>query len=127
MAHAYTEDQLVEQPAIELFRKLGWETASAFEELFGPGGTLDRETSAEVVLLARLRGALQQLNPGLQAEAISAAVNQLTRDRSVMSLAAANRDVYELLKQGVQVSVPDLKRSGQKIERVRVVDWENAL
>ena len=76
-------------------------------------------------MLARLRAALQQLNPGLQAEAISAAVNQLTRDRSVMSLAAANRDVYELLKQGVQVSVPDRERGGQKTERVRVIDWEN--
>ena len=42
-----------------------------------------------------------------------------------MSLAAANRDVYELLKQGVQVSVPDPERGGQKTERVRVVDWEN--
>jgi type I restriction enzyme R subunit len=125
MPHAYTEDQLVEQPAIELFRKLGWKTASAFEELFGPDGTFQRETSAEVVLLARLRAALQQLNPRLQAEAISAAVNQLTRDRSVMSLATANRDVYELLKQGVQVSVADPERGGQKIERVRVIDWDN--
>ena len=28
-ANAYTEDQLVEQPAIELFAELGWQTASA--------------------------------------------------------------------------------------------------
>ena len=27
--HAYTEDQLVEQPAIGLFEDLGWETVSA--------------------------------------------------------------------------------------------------
>lgn len=26
--HAYTEDQLVEQPAIGLFEDLGWETVS---------------------------------------------------------------------------------------------------
>jgi hypothetical protein len=30
--HAYTEDQLVEQPAIGLFGVLGWQTASALEE-----------------------------------------------------------------------------------------------
>jgi type I restriction enzyme R subunit len=123
--HGYTEDQLVEQPAIDLFGKLGWETASAFDEVFGFDGTLERETSAEVVLIPRFRGALERLNPKLQAEAISAAINQLTRDRSVMSLAAGNRDVYELLKQGVQVSVPDPKHGGQKIERVRVIDWDN--
>jgi hypothetical protein len=28
MPHAYTEDQLVEQPAIGLFAELGWQTVS---------------------------------------------------------------------------------------------------
>jgi type I restriction enzyme R subunit len=42
-----------------------------------------------------------------------------------MSLSAANRDVYGFLKDGISVSVPDIKRCGQKIERVRVIDWEN--
>ena len=32
-AHAYTEDQLVEQPAIGLFAELGWTTVSALEEI----------------------------------------------------------------------------------------------
>ena len=36
--HAYTEDQLVEQPAIGLFGVLGWQTVSALEETFGSGG-----------------------------------------------------------------------------------------
>ncbi|OGA62702.1 MAG: hypothetical protein A3G81_15640 [Betaproteobacteria bacterium RIFCSPLOWO2_12_FULL_65_14] len=52
---AYTEDQLVEQPAIALFAELGWQTVSAMDEKFGAGGTLGRETSGEVVLVARLR------------------------------------------------------------------------
>lgn len=54
-AHAYTEDQLVEQPAIALFAELGWQTVSAMEERFGADGTLGRETSGEVVLAPRLR------------------------------------------------------------------------
>ena len=54
-AHAYTEDQLVEQPAIGLFGELGWQMVSAMEEVFGPSGTLGRETSGEVVLVPRLR------------------------------------------------------------------------
>ena len=37
--HAYTEDQLVEQPAIALFAELGWQTVSAMDEVFGPSGT----------------------------------------------------------------------------------------
>ena len=41
-----------------------------------------------------------------------------------MSLEAANREVYLLLKEGIKVSVPDRERGGQKTERLRVIDWE---
>ena len=58
MSHAYTEDQLVEQPAIGLFAALGWQTISALEETFGTAGTLGSETKSEVVLVERLRIAL---------------------------------------------------------------------
>lgn len=34
--HPYTEDQLVEQPAIGLFAALGWQAVSALEESFTP-------------------------------------------------------------------------------------------
>jgi type I restriction enzyme R subunit len=123
--HAYTEDQLVEQPAIGLFAELGWQTVSAMEETFGAPGTLLRETKGEVVLVSRLRAALVKLNPALPPEAITAAVDELTRDRSAMSLEAANREVYLLLKEGIKVSVPDKERGGQKTERLRVIDWEH--
>ena len=36
--HGFTEDQLVEQPALEVLESLGWETISAADELFGPRG-----------------------------------------------------------------------------------------
>ena len=77
-AHAYTEDQLVEQPAIGLFAELGWQTVSALEETFGATGTLLRETKGEVVLVSRLRAALERLNPALPPEAITAAVSWIS-------------------------------------------------
>lgn len=123
--HAYTEDQLVEQPAIGLFASLGWQTVSAMEETFGPGGTLGRETKGEVVLSGRLRTALATLNPGLPAEAIQSAIDELARDRSAMSLEAGNREIYALLKDGITVSTHDREHGGQKTERLRVVDWED--
>jgi type I restriction enzyme, R subunit len=84
--HAYNEDQLVEQPAIQLLAELGWDIAFSNphpsplpegEVLYGnPGplvtgvgvrvdetGLLGRETNAEVVLEARLRAAIERLNP----------------------------------------------------------------
>ena len=65
------------------------------------------------------------MNPQLPSEAITSAVDELTRDRSAMTLAGANREVWTLLKDGVKVVVPDRERGGIKDERVRVVDWEN--
>ena len=97
MTHAYTEDQLVEQPAIGQFDALGWQTISALEETLGPsppaqlpegeGRTwLGRETKGEVVLVDRLRAALTKLNSGLPAEAIQSAIDELARDRSAHPL-----------------------------------------
>ena len=122
---SYTEDSLVEQPAIQLFAELGWETLIASDEVMGESGTLGRETKSEVVLAPRLRNVLTLLNPSLPSEAISAAVNELSRDRSAMLPTAANRELWALMRDGVKVSVPDLVRGGQKDERVRVVDWDN--
>jgi type I restriction enzyme R subunit len=124
VSSTYTEDLLIERPAIELGAALGWETASGLQEEFGPRDTL-RETSAEVFLKTRLRRALESLNPTRSTEAISGALEELTRDRSAMTAVAANQQVYELLKEGVQVSVAEPQHGGQKIERVRVIDWSN--
>ena len=85
MPHANTEDQLVEQPAIQLFAALGWVTVSAFDEVIGVNGTLGRETTAEVVLVSRLRAALERLNPTAPSDAIAIAVDSLARNRSTMS------------------------------------------
>lgn len=125
MPHAYTEDQLVEQPAIQLFSELGWQTVCATDEVFGVHGTVGRETTADAILTQRLRAALTKLNPTLPPEAISAAIDELTRDRSAMSLVAANREVYALLKDGILVSIADREHGGQKDERVRIIDWQH--
>ena len=58
---------------------------SALEESFGATGTLLRETKGEVVLVSRLRAALEWLNPALPPEAITAVGDELTRDRSATS------------------------------------------
>jgi type I restriction enzyme, R subunit len=121
-AHAYSEDRIVERPAIALFAELGWQTVSALEERFGPGGTLGRETSGEVVLAPRLRAALEKLNPKLPAEAIAAAVEELLCDSTAMTLAGSNRETWALIKDGVKVQVPDRERGGPKDERVKVVE-----
>lgn len=126
MTRDYSEDDLIEQPAIALFEELGWETAdcfSEFDELISP---LGRETQAEVILKPRLQAAIERLNPDIPPEAIAAAIDELSRDRSAMSLAAANYEVYRLLKDGVKVRVT---QSGEREEQVyrtaRIIDWKD--
>ncbi len=119
----YSEDALVEQPAIALLAKLGWETVNAYGEFDHGASTLGRETRAEVILTARLRPALHRLNPDAPPEAINQTIEELTRDRSRMSAAAANREIYLLLKNGVRVPISDPGGDGETVEVVRVVDW----
>ena len=120
----YSEDALVEQPAIALFRDMGWEIANARHEFeHSRSSILGRDTRSEVVLVARLRTALHRLNPNLPAEAVNGSIEELTRDRGRMSPAAANREVYKRLREGVQVKFRDPKGGGQATETVRVIDW----
>jgi len=123
MITPYSEDNLVEQPAIALFSALGWETATCWNESLGVSGTFGRETSSEVVLTARLRPALERLNPALPAEAIVIAIAELIRDRGLMTPVQANREVHHLLKNGVKVTFENAK--GERVtETVRVIDWQ---
>ena len=80
MAHAYSGDQLVERPAIQIFADLGWRTVSALEEIFGVGGTLGRDTKGEAVLVPRLRAALEWLFPTFPSKTISAPMNEHSRE-----------------------------------------------
>lgn len=119
----FTEDQLVEQPAIRLFEELGWETVNAYHEALGPNGTLGRDNRSEVFLGTRLRAALQRLNPGIPAEAIEHAVTEVTRSRTALHYARANAEIHHLLRDGVEVPVhqPD----GTTLpEKLTIVDWD---
>jgi type I restriction enzyme, R subunit len=120
----FTEDQLVEQPAIELLADLGWSTVNAMHERLGSEGTLGRDNQGEVILVGRLRPALERLNPSLPPLAIEQAIAELTKDRSAMDPVRANRELYDLVKDGVEVAVRTAD-GGTEPERVRVVDWSD--
>ena len=125
MSTDFSEDTLVEQPAIALFKELGYETANCFYEKVGTSdSTLGRETTEGVILVPKLRSALRKLNPDLDDKAVNLAIEELTRDRSAMSLVQANREVYKLLKDGVKVAFQNDKGE-ESDETVRIIDWNN--
>ncbi len=110
MSNPFTEDALIEQPAIRLFKDvLEWQTVNCYKETFGENGTLGRENQGEVVLVSRLRPALVKLNSTLPSVAIELAITELIRERSTLLPVAANQNVYDLIKNGVKVKFKDEK------------------
>lgn len=121
-SHDYSEDTLVEQPAIALFESLGWETGNLYAEWTGSSSSEGRQTQQDVVLEGRLRAALSKLNPDLPSEAIDLVVGELARDRSKLLPVNANQEVYRLLKDGVPVSVTD-EHGHNTLKVAKVIDW----
>ncbi len=73
-----TEDHLVERPAIQLMQhELGWDVVNCYGEWDGVASSLGRDGKREVVLVSRLRPALQRLNPDLPVGAIEGAVEEV--------------------------------------------------
>lgn len=123
LAYEYSEDALVEQPAIDLFHSLGWKTGNLYGEWAGGASSEGRQTQQDVVLESRLREALAELNPGLPSDALEKAIEELTRDRTKLLPVNANREVYQLLKDGVKVDVID-EHGGSSVETVTIIDWK---
>ncbi len=67
MAWEYSEDNLIEQTAIDLFfNRLGWDTALAYnKKFFGEGSTLCRLNKKEVILKRNFIEKLKRFNPNL--------------------------------------------------------------
>ncbi|WP_145483474.1 type I restriction endonuclease subunit R [Yersinia rohdei] len=128
----YTEDALVEQPAINLFSELNWDTVTCWDEVFG---SLDdahladnplffgRETRNDVVLFARLKAALLKLNRGVSPLIIQEAIDEIARDRSAMTPISANEEVYQLLTNGY-VYITNAEDEEDCV--VKYVDWSDA-
>ncbi|HET54431.1 MAG TPA: hypothetical protein ENN33_04360, partial [Ignavibacteria bacterium] len=97
MPHDYTEDILIEQPAIEVFKSLDYSHKNCFDETFGTDSTLGRDNKSQVVLISKLFPVLRKLNPNFPDEAIQKAIDTLIIDRSILNPANANREVYKLI------------------------------
>ena len=121
----YGEGALVERPTLELLASLGWTVVDAFAEVLGAAGTLGRDSMREVVLVHRLRDALQLLNPALPELAREEALEALARDRAVMDRVRANREVHELLRDGYRASWRDDDGNDQ-FATVRYVDFSDS-
>ncbi|MFO1077126.1 MAG: type I restriction endonuclease subunit R [Planctomycetota bacterium] len=114
------EDQL-EQLAITWFQDSGWEYRHG-PEIAHDGELPERIDYRHVVLVDRLREALQRLNPGVP-EAVLDEVRHCVTKLHEPSLLQSNRRSHEALVDGlpVEVEIGGVKRG----DRVRLADFEH--
>ncbi|MGI8809092.1 MAG: HsdR family type I site-specific deoxyribonuclease [Acidimicrobiales bacterium] len=121
----YTEAALVGRPALDLLAELGWTVVDAYGESLGAAGTLGRDSIHDVVLTHRLRDALLLLNPGVPDLVREEALAAVVKDRSVMDPVRANREIYDLLRDGYRVEWRD-ELGDERYATVRYVDFNDS-
>ncbi len=128
MTYEYSEDNLIEQTAIDLFHnQLGWDTAIAYnKESFGEGSTLGRLNKKEVILKRIFFEKLKQFNPNLPEQAYNQALEKLTEESSTRSLAEINFEKHKLLRNGISVDFLNEKGEQVKNKTLKVFDFDNA-
>ncbi|MBF0159240.1 MAG: type I restriction endonuclease subunit R [Magnetococcales bacterium] len=113
-----TEDQLEREA-------LGWLASIGYQHLYGPdlapdGCASERRDYRQVVLVERLRAAINRLNPDIPAAAREDGLKQVI-DLATPALLAANRQFHRLLVAGVRVQYQ--KEGDSRGDFVRLIDW----
>jgi type I restriction enzyme, R subunit len=117
----YTEDKLVEQTAVEVFKdELHYSNLNCFHEKFPE--TLGRQTNSEVVLIDRLSKAIDLINENVTSEEKQQVIDEVIKDRSRLSLVKANQEVYKLIRSGVKIKLKTGKQDDFKTIKIINLD-----
>jgi type I restriction enzyme, R subunit len=84
---------------------------------------VDRDNLKDVVLKDRLRSNLKELNPQLPSESIEHAVYELCKSRATLTPVMANKEVYELIKDGVAVTFQN-NEGREENDYVKVINFD---
>lgn len=115
---AYLNESDIEVADINFFtEKLGYTHINAWEKKL-----IGRETLKDVVLLDRLRTSLENLNKDLPSECIDHAIYELTKSRTTLLPVIANKEIYELIKNGVPVNYKN-EYGREENDYVKVIDF----
>tara|TARA_R100000655_G_scaffold31056_3_gene62345 strand:+ start:5278 stop:8526 length:3249 start_codon:yes stop_codon:yes gene_type:complete len=82
-----------------------------------------RADKREVILRDRLKAAAMRLNPEIPESAIDDALEQVCDQRQAMATIVANRELDNLIRDGVRVEFNDSDGRNRK-ERVKLIDFE---
>lgn len=127
MGNNYSEDQLIEQTCIDIFKtQLLWEIANVYHgETFGENGTIGRHSETDVLLKNRFLEAIQKLNPNLPVSAYELAYEIINNDDATKSLSDLNFEKHNFLKEGIPVTYKNDKGEIIRNKKIKVFDFDN--
>lgn len=127
MGNNYSEDQLIEQTCIDIFKnQLNWEIANVFKgETFGENGTIGRESEADIILKNRFYDAITLFNPNLPKQAYDLAFETINSDDATKGLAEINHEKHNYLKEGIPVTYKNEKGEIIKNKKIKVFDFDS--
>jgi type I restriction enzyme R subunit len=125
MPNFISEDQ-IEQALVQRLQHLhGFDSLNCYTD--DPEDLNDgshRTNKRDVILVDRVKEAALRLNPEIPPKAIDDALEKLVERRRAMSLVAANREVYNLLRDGIAVEFDNATGQKQQ-ERVYLIDFND--
>jgi type I restriction enzyme R subunit len=121
MANYISEDQ-IERATVDIFVKnLGYRHLNCLDK-----DITGREDETDVVIKPLLKKQLSKLNKQLPESAIEEAYSVLTKTNLAVTSISANREMYGLIKSGVQVEITNSEGRKEPV-MVKVIDFENEL
>jgi type I restriction enzyme, R subunit len=127
MPNFISEDQ-IEKAAIKLLtEKYGYNTINCFtQDVENLSDRSNRATKQEVVLFDILKDYALKLNAAIPRDVVLESIEKLCSRRFAMSPILANKEVYDLIRNGIDVEYEDKNGRTEK-GRIRVIDFENPL
>ncbi|MHB9070232.1 MAG: type I restriction endonuclease subunit R [Sedimentisphaerales bacterium] len=125
MPNFISEDQ-IEKAAVALLKdKYGYRSLNCFtSDVEDLNDNSNRETKQEVVFLDILKQYVVKLNDSIPEAIIEQALEKLTSRRYAMSPILANKEVYDLIRNGISVEYEG-KTGRTEQGRVRIIDFEH--
>ena len=126
MANFLSEDD-IEQAMLQRLQHLyGYDTLNCYtnDPAQLPDGS-GRADKREVIFRDRLRAAAVKLNPEIPEAAIDDAMDVLCDHRKIMATIAANRELDNLIRDGVRVEFKD-SQGRNRTERIKLIDFDSA-
>ncbi len=120
MPKIITESE-VEQVSLDIFVEMGYGVVNG-PDIAPDGPNPERQSYSDILLVNRLRDAVDRINPKILAEAKEEAIKQLLRSESP-DLIINNRRFHKMLANGVDVEF----RKGDRVvsDKVWLFDFEN--